>query len=111
MKYSILIMLFGFILSGAALAKGNTPAAMECHNKGKTSEHCRAAEKAPAKVNLVLETQQYLNRLGYNAGRVDGIMGKKTREAIIRFQRQHHERVDGKASFVLLEKLKKTVKR
>lgn len=111
MKYPIIMMLFGVVLSSSALAKGNAPDPMDCHHKSKAGEqHCRLAEKAPVKVNVVLETQKQLNRLGYNAGRADGIMGKKTRDAIVRFQRQHHEVVDGKASIALLDKLKATVK-
>jgi hypothetical protein len=106
------MMLFGFMMSGVVFAKGNTHDSMECHQKSKAGEqHCRAAVKAPVKVNLVLETQKQLNRLGYNAGRADGVMGKNTREAIMRFQRQHHEAVNGKTSPALLEKLKATVKR
>ena len=62
----------------------------------------------PAGSNLVLETQQQLNRLGYNSGISDGLMGKNTREAIKLFQKRHNMNVDGKSTSALLKKLKNT---
>lgn len=61
----------------------------------------------PKRSNLVLQTQQQLNRLGFNAGPADGLMGKKTKEAITLFQKRNHIHVDGKTTSVLLDKLKK----
>nr|WP_289847309.1 peptidoglycan-binding domain-containing protein [Alteromonas sp. C1M14] len=55
---------------------------------------------------MILETQQQLARLGYNPGPLDGLMGKKTRQAIMAFQRQYKKTVDGKASTKLLQQLK-----
>ncbi|MBU2979342.1 peptidoglycan-binding domain-containing protein [Alteromonas sp. C1M14] len=66
----------------------------------------KTSPKAPVKVNLILETQQQLARLGYNPGPLDGLMGKKTRQAIMAFQRQYKKTVDGKASTKLLQQLK-----
>lgn len=57
--------------------------------------------------DLVLQTQQQLNRLGFNAGPADGLMGKKTREAIRQFQKKNNSHVDGKSTSTLLDKLKK----
>lgn len=44
-------------------------------------------------INKVLQTK--LNQLGYNSGTVDGIIGKKTRAAVIRFQKARGLVVDG----------------
>jgi peptidoglycan hydrolase-like protein with peptidoglycan-binding domain len=54
---------------------------------------------------VVRAVQQRLNKLDYNAGTVDGIMGKRTRTAIESFQRDHALAVDGVASKQLLERL------
>jgi hypothetical protein len=74
-------------------------------------------EKTPQKVvvktvsersNLVLQTQQQLNRLGFNAGPADGLMGKRTIEAVTLFQKRNQIPVDGKITTTLLDRLKKS---
>jgi len=130
MKLSILVLLFGFLLSELALAHGGRTNASGCHNNRKTGGyHCHGGSSnssshykietpsrsySPASTpststnsGLILQTQKYLNRLGFDAGAEDGIMGKKTREAIERFQRKIYEDVDGAASYSLLKKLKR----
>ena len=64
-------------------------------------------KSAPRGSSLVLQTQQQLNRLGFNAGTADGLMGKKTRQAIKLFQKRNNIHVDGKSTSILLIKLKK----
>jgi len=71
----------------------------------------KTTPKAVSGRSLILQTQQQLNRLGYKAGRADGLMGKNTREAIKRFQKQHNIRVDGKSTSALLALLKKANKK
>lgn len=51
--------------------------------------------------------QMLLNELGYDLGEADGLMGRKTRNAILRFQRKNDLRVDGKASKKLIVMLQK----
>ncbi len=51
--------------------------------------------------------QMLLDELGYEPGEADGLMGKKTRNAILRFQRKNDIRVDGKVSTRLIAKLRK----
>jgi len=129
-KFSILAVLLSFFLSELALAHGGRTNASGCHNNRKTGGyHCHGSgasssssyksytpsksyssqTKTPASKSsdLVLQTQKYLNALGYDAGSEDGIMGKKTRGAIKRFQRKIYEDVNGKASYSLLKKLKR----
>jgi peptidoglycan hydrolase-like protein with peptidoglycan-binding domain len=62
-------------------------------------------KKQPVFSEQVLQIQQHLNRLGYDAGTEDGIMGGRTRAAIRRFQADIGVRVDGKASAQLLTQL------
>ena len=50
----------------------------------------------PANDAAVSRVQAGLNRLGYNAGPTDGIMGGQTRSAIEAYQRDHGLRVDGR---------------
>ncbi|MBL4749664.1 MAG: peptidoglycan-binding protein, partial [Amylibacter sp.] len=42
---------------------------------------------ALAQNNSVLEAQQFLIQNGYSLGTADGIMGRRTRSALIKFQR------------------------
>ena len=51
--------------------------------------------------------QMLLDELGYDPGEADGLMGKKTRNAILRFQRKNDVRVDGKVSARLITTLQK----
>jgi hypothetical protein len=51
--------------------------------------------------------QMLLGELGYDPGEADGLMGKKTRNAILRFQRKNQIRVDGRVSSRLITRLQK----
>ena len=51
--------------------------------------------------------QMLLSELGYDPGRIDGVMGKKTRNAIRRFQRRNAIRPDGDLSPKLIAMLRK----
>ena len=53
----------------------------------------------------VAELQRSLNSRGYNCGTVDGIMGPRTQQAIMRFQRDQGLQVDGIAGPVTRAKL------
>lgn len=55
----------------------------------------------------VATAQSILSRLGYDPGEADGLMGRKTRNAILRFQRKNDLRVDGKVSAHLMAMLEK----
>ena len=48
------------------------------------------------------ELQKGLIELGYDPGSADGLMGPKTQEAIISFQKDHDFTVDGKFSGIVL---------
>jgi peptidoglycan hydrolase-like protein with peptidoglycan-binding domain len=61
--------------------------------------------------STVLEIQRELNRLGYNAGPVDGWMGARTREAIQAYQRDHGLLVDGQPTSSLLSHVRDTARR
>jgi len=52
--------------------------------------------------STVLELQRELNRLGFDAGPVDGLMGTRTRNAIQTYQRDHQLLVDGQPTSSLL---------
>jgi peptidoglycan hydrolase-like protein with peptidoglycan-binding domain len=60
--------------------------------------------------NTVLDIQRELNRLGYNAGPVDGLMGTRTRVAILAYQRDHELLVDGQPTLSLLSHVRDTAK-
>ena len=66
----------------------------------------KTSTKTTSGRSLILQTQQQLNQLGYNAGPADGLMGTKTREAIKQFQQKNNINVDGKSTSTLLDKMK-----
>jgi peptidoglycan hydrolase-like protein with peptidoglycan-binding domain len=51
----------------------------------------------------VRELQRLLNRLGYGAGRPDGVIGARTRDAIREFERARGMEVRGRATDIVLE--------
>ncbi len=51
--------------------------------------------------------QMLLDDLGFDPGEADGLMGKKTRNAIFRYQRRNALRVDGKVSARLITSLER----
>jgi membrane-bound lytic murein transglycosylase B len=51
----------------------------------------------------IRELQRLLNRLGYGAGRADGVIGERTRGAIRAFERARGMEVRGRATDVVLE--------
>ena len=92
---SILILL-SFASQPAFAHRGRTDAS-GCHEHKKSGNyHCHNGSKKYQRQNnsiykkyskdLVLKIQQNLNILGYDAGIEDGVFGKKTERAIIKFQ-------------------------
>lgn len=57
---------------------------------------------------LVRRTQAALNRLGYDAGPEDGLMGSRTRDAILDYQGDHNLTRTGEASRELLDHIEAT---
>jgi len=51
----------------------------------------------------IRELQRLLNRMGYRAGRADGEIGERTRDAIRRFERSRGMEVRGRATDIVLE--------
>ena len=45
--------------------------------------------------NTIKKVQKRLNKLGYDCGTPDGIMGSKTKKALKKFQRDHDLKADG----------------
>jgi len=80
--------------------------ARQLSNSG-VSKPSRTKRKPDETVRAI---QKRLNELGYNAGSVDGYMGKKTRLAIMDYQRRNQMIVDGKASKNLSTHMKHFVK-
>lgn len=59
----------------------------------------------PSPDATVKAVQSRLNELGYNAGAADGLLGRKTRAAILAFQRDSGITADGVANASLLQQL------
>ena len=60
-----------------------------------------------AKNEMVTEAQSLLNKLGYSAGLPDGVMGNKTREAILHYQKANDLVPTGSVTPSLIESLRK----
>lgn len=58
--------------------------------------------------NTVLELQRELNRLGFDAGPVDGLIGARTRSAIRAYQRDNQLLEDGQPTSSLLSHVRST---
>ena len=74
----------------------------------RTDDQRTAAVGAPSPEEMqqaVRNIQAILNDNGFDAGPVDGIMGDKTREAIIAFQRQHGLTPTGEVDQAFVRKL------
>ncbi len=56
---------------------------------------------------LVTRAQGLLNKLGYDVGMPDGLMGAKTREAIMSFERKNGLEETGKVTILLVTKLER----
>lgn len=54
---------------------------------------------------IVKDVQESLNKLGYHCGTADGVIGKKTKAAIKKFQKDNHCTVNGKITPDVLEQL------
>lgn len=67
-----------------------------------------SAYQVAAYSNTVLELQRELNRLGFDAGPVDGVMGARTRSAIRAYQRDNDLLVDGQPTSRLLSHVRAT---
>ena len=55
--------------------------------------------------SAVADLQRSLNSKGYDCGPVDGVMGPRTRQAVMRFQRDQGIQVDGVAGPITRSKL------
>jgi len=53
----------------------------------------------------ISEAQKILHDLGYKPGKIDGLIGRKTRKAIVAFQQTHKLKGDGLLTVDLLQKL------
>jgi TPR repeat protein len=74
-------------------------------------EFTTVGAEAPTPRALVSEIQRLLSRLDFDAGDADGVMGKKTTDAISAYQRMAGMTVDGKPSAALVEELREVAGR
>lgn len=65
-------------------------------SKASTKKTTTSSKKSSTTISAdIKKAQQKLNELGYNCGKADGIMGKKTKAAIKKFQKDKGLTVDG----------------
>lgn len=79
-----------------------------CPNRTTTKKRTTTAPAAnQVPQSTVITVQNYLKALGYNAGPSDGIVGWKTRTAVMSFQKDQGIAVDGQISESLRIRLSK----
>jgi len=88
---------FTSLVACFALALGASPAWAQTHHKHHAKTH-HVKHHAKSRSNEITRiVQKHLANLGYYSGKIDGIMGAKTRAAIKAFQRDHGLKADGVA--------------
>lgn len=88
-------LLAALLLGSSALSGAVIPGSAQAQAGGTPVQLAQAS-------GVVLDIQRELNRLGYNAGPEDGLMGARTRGAIQAYQRDNNLLVDGQATSALL---------
>lgn len=73
---------------------------------GPSTQEASAASEAGGAPGVNEEVQRLLNRLGYDAGAADGVIGSDTKRAIASFQIDHGLSIDGEVTPELLEALR-----
>lgn len=84
--------------AGFAAIDGNQAialAVMGSPRRSKMWNDLRSLLNNPTQISRECEIQVILKRLGYYHGKIDGIIGPKSRAAIKAFQRKHRLKVDG----------------
>lgn len=66
-----------------------------CPYSSKKTTSVKSNTNKSSKVQLNKKIQKRLNELGYNCGKVDGLIGPKTKKAIRQFQEDYGLEVDG----------------
>ncbi len=79
--------------------------------RSSTGSHSTPAPARPALDAMVQAIQRKLNELGYEAGTADGLMGRRTRSAIIAFQQDRGLAATGVADQALLLQLQRAPSR
>ncbi len=65
-------------------------------SKNSTSSTAKTNKaKSSASSKVIKKVQKALNELGYDCGKADGILGKKTKAALKKFQEDNELKVDG----------------
>ena len=64
----------------------------------------------PAPEDTIREIQHSLNKLGFRAGKADGLAGRRTRTAIRRYERKHGLVVKGRPTRPVLAHIRRTLK-
>lgn len=128
-----LSLFFTSLLCASAYAHGGGLNAQGCHNNRKTGGyHCHRAPLKPAykrttpqqynssgaaslstsqNTEIILTAQYMLSGLGYDVGTPDGVLGVKTQQAILFFQREQSLLLTGRADQTLLLNLAKATQK
>lgn len=78
----LILGIIGGAIVGAAINEGSKKKSKSTKAKGKSSAPAMSAEQRAENI----EVQQSLNYFGWNVGGADGVLGKKSKSAIIEYQ-------------------------
>ena len=80
-----------FLISAVAVSLTLLPAGLIGEGSARS-----AREPAPPAPRFIREAQRTLRELGYQPGPVDGIVGPRTRQALVRYQKAERIEVTGR---------------
>ncbi|HUE46268.1 MAG TPA: peptidoglycan-binding domain-containing protein [Aestuariivirgaceae bacterium] len=89
----------------AAMIVAAAPAAGSAGSVTGQAESILVAQASPADIERTKEIQRGLQRRGYDPGPIDGFLGRRTAQAIRKFQADHGLAVNGMPSRTVYEML------
>lgn len=95
----------------SSYSSGSRSSSRNYRSTSSTSEQSSQTSQSsqPQKSELITEIQKNLNALGYKTGLADGVMGKKTEQAISKFQMDNGLTVTGKPTESLRSSLRSKI--
>lgn len=97
---------FGVVSSEGGSKDCGAAAHQSAGRTGETAPAAAAGNDFSADRSAVIDLQQRLNKLGYDAGPADGQMGPKTRAAIQSYQKKAGVTPDGRLTASLMDRIR-----
>lgn len=97
MKTALTLALLGALAASPAMARmGEQQSDMGSSQSGAQSQSGHSGQSAQIDQNTVRQVQQQLQNQGYDVGKVDGVWGQRSRQALMDFQKDQNIRTSGR---------------